>query len=262
MAQAFSNLGALHSPSGSTGWTSSITLQADSSIGVDAGELRITGAIGGSAALSKVGAGKLTLAAANAYTGNTNVSAGVLGVEHTNALPTPATVTSGAGIELRGGIAPSVALSLNGPGFLNAGALRNLSGNNTWAGTVTLGTSDASIAADAGTQLTISGAIRDGTANFPLTKTGAGTLILTSANTYDGGTQISGGTLQISADTALGAAAGTVAMHRRGLIGDDGPDHLWPSGRLIRLHVGEARQRLDHRVIDPLLHVRSGIPHA
>ncbi|MDX3807590.1 MAG: autotransporter-associated beta strand repeat-containing protein, partial [Bosea sp. (in: a-proteobacteria)] len=49
-----------------------------------------------------------------------------------------------------------------------------------------------------------------GTAGFE--KTGDGTLILNGANSYSGGTIISGGTLQVSADANLGAASGGLTL--------------------------------------------------
>ncbi|MGV8294823.1 autotransporter-associated beta strand repeat-containing protein, partial [Pseudomonas aeruginosa] len=42
--------------------------------------------------------------------------------------------------------------------------------------------------------------------------TDLGTLVLNAANTYGGGTAINGGTLQIAADTALGAAGAALGM--------------------------------------------------
>ncbi len=56
--------------------------------------------------------------------------------------------------------------------------------------------------------VTINGAI-DGNTNTTLDKTGAGTLVLTAANTYQGQTTISGGTVQISADNNLGTNPGS-----------------------------------------------------
>ena len=45
-----------------------------------------------------------------------------------------------------------------------------------------------------------------------LVKTDLGTLVLNAANTYGGGTAINGGTLQIAADAALGAAGTALGM--------------------------------------------------
>lgn len=45
-----------------------------------------------------------------------------------------------------------------------------------------------------------------------LDKTDLGTLVLTGANSYSGGTRVSGGVLQVSADAALGATSGGVTL--------------------------------------------------
>src|SRR5205807_3989939 len=114
--------------------------QTQSAIGVDAGELRMLGVIGGNAGINKVGAGKLTLVSANTYTGTTNVNAGVLSIEHSGALAagTTTNVSAGAAVEVRGGVSPIGALNISGTGILNTGALRNPAGTDNWAGPITL----------------------------------------------------------------------------------------------------------------------------
>src|SRR5207248_2239798 len=58
--------------------------------------------------------------------------------------------------------------------------------------------------------LTVGGVISDGTTATALTKAGAGTLVLTGANTYSGLTTVSAGILNIQNGSALGGtAAGT-----------------------------------------------------
>ena len=86
--------------------------------------------------LNKTGSGTLTLNGANSYSGATNVSAGVLNIQNANALGSTAagtTVAGGAALQIQGGIStPAEALTLNGTGVANDGALRNVSGNNTY----------------------------------------------------------------------------------------------------------------------------------
>ena len=74
--------------------------------------------------------------------------------------------------------------------------------------TATIRVGDSS-AAGAGFTATINSAL-GGAAQ--LVKTDAGTLVLGGANSYTGGTQIVGGTLRISDDANLGAAAGEVTL--------------------------------------------------
>ena len=55
-----------------------------------------------------------------------------------------------------------------------------------------------------------------------LTKTGAGDLVLTSANTYSGGTTISGGVLRFTTDSNLGAPGGAIRVSGdQGRVGHD-----------------------------------------
>jgi len=79
----------------------------------------------------------------------------------------------------------------------------------TLTGTQALVQVGDSSAAGAGYTATI-GADLTGTAM--LVKTDAGTLVLSGANSYTGGTAINGGTLRISSDTNLGDAAGGLSL--------------------------------------------------
>ncbi|WP_396274878.1 beta strand repeat-containing protein, partial [Hyphomonas sp.] len=200
------------------------TTNTDSDISVPGGgTLTLTGVIS-SVGFEKVGPGTLVLAgsADNTYTGATSVSNGVLNLRHSGALGTTAgstTVgTSGAALELQGGITIGAeALSIRGFGPANSGALRNISGTNTWGGAITQAAASR-INSDAGTLildvstgnavtgtfgLTLGGAgngeVRDpiATSTGTLTKDGTGTWSLrpSAVNTYTGATNVNGGTL-------------------------------------------------------------------
>lgn len=180
--------------------------------------------ISGSGTIIKLGAGTVTLNAANTYTGTTDISNGAVRVANATGLGTSAagtTVRSGAAVELDGGITmSSEAITLNGSGVSSGGALRSISGANTYAGTLTIA-SGSSIAADAGS-LTLSTAIANsgftltfsGSGNISsaaisgagaLTKSGNGTLTLANSS-YSGKTTISGGAISVSGETGVGAA--------------------------------------------------------
>ena len=245
--------GALLNVSGNNTYGGAITRAADTTIGSTAGTLTLSGAmtgnfaatfagagnitgsgvISGTAGITKTGEGTLTLSAANTYTGATTISAGALNLQNATGLGTTAagtTVASGAALQIQGGIsAGAEALTLSGAGQTSTGALLNVSGNNTYGGAITRA-ADTTIGSTAGT-LTLSGAM---TGNFAatfagagnitgsgvisctagITKTDAGTLTLSAANTYTGATTISAGTLDVSG--AAGALTTTSAVNISG----------------------------------------------
>ena len=135
----------------------------------------------GRANFVKSGAGKLTLTRANTYTGTTTISNGILAISNSSALGTDTgetgrvTVDDGATLELAapaGGPNLSLGklLTLNGTGFNRRGALRNVSGANTWSGAITLGASAAIHNADTANTLTLGSATNGiGGATFTLT---------------------------------------------------------------------------------------------
>ncbi|NBY37743.1 MAG: hypothetical protein EBQ59_09895, partial [Verrucomicrobia bacterium] len=117
--------------------------------------LQGSGAIDGSTGLTKGGTGGLTIKNANTFIGNTVISeAGYIEMQNAAALGTTAgsiTVNDTATLRLSGGISVGAkALTLIGAGNASGGALRNISGNNSYAGAIALGGS-ARINSDADT---------------------------------------------------------------------------------------------------------------
>jgi autotransporter-associated beta strand protein len=106
-----------------------------------AGNLTISSAITGAYSLTRDGSGtgKLVLNGANTFSGGLFINSGVVQAGNTGALGTgTTTISGGAALELSGGISPTNALSVGGQGVGGAGAIRNVAGNNTLSGTVTL----------------------------------------------------------------------------------------------------------------------------
>ena len=148
----------------------------------------IAGEVTGAGSVYKDGAGTLTLAAANSYSGATTVHAGVLLSGLAGALPDTSAITVDSG------------------GTLDMNGKNDVVGSIAGAGPILLGGAALTSGAD-NTNTNYSGTLSGaGT----LTKTGTGTLTLSGANTYTGATTVSGGTLAVSATAGLGTnAAGT-----------------------------------------------------
>lgn len=182
----------------------------------------VSGRLGGSVGLTKNTSGsRLTLSGNNTYSGTTTINGGSIRIQDALALGSTAggtIVNSGGTLELFGGITTAnEALTLNGTGYYDSGAMRNISGNNTYGGLVTLGSNGVKIRSDSGT-LTLSngGTITgngysltfDGAGNTTVhsviaigagtvTKDGLGTVRLTGNNIYTGQTNVLGGTLEL-----------------------------------------------------------------
>jgi autotransporter-associated beta strand protein len=215
-----------------------------------AGNTLISGNIAtGTGTLVKQGAGTLTLTGANTYGGITTISAGTLNIQHSSALGgtgAGTTVASGATLAIEGNInVGNEAMTLSGTGVGGLGALRNISGTSSWAGNITLAAA-STIAAEAGSltfsgnltgansrnltfigagDITVNGAISNGTS--ALLKDGSGTLTLSgsSANVYSGGTSIADGTLRLGKTAGLNAL-GTGAVTVGNDVGPASSAHL------------------------------------
>ena len=193
------------------------------------------GAISGAVTLTHDGSGTSTLAGANTYSGTTAINTGSLNIQHASALgdtTAGTTVASGAALQIQNDITVGAEpLTLNGSGIAGTGALRNISGTNTYAGLLTLA-GPTVIASNAGTltlsnpgtiagdtfALIVSGAGNTvinsiiGTSTGSLDKQGSGTLTLTGANTFEGVVNVTGGVLNLQNDTATGTTAGGVGV--------------------------------------------------
>ena len=215
--------------------TGEIALKATRTFTITANTLALNGTVSGAFGITKAGSGKLVLSGLNTYSGITTVSAGILNIQNAQGTGTTAggvTVASGAALELEGNITVGAeALTLNNNGISSAGALRNISGNNTWGGLITLSTNAVRINSDAGTlNMNSATAIATGTISLlcggagdmiisgiitgsgALTKDGNGTLTLSGLNTYTGPTSITSGKIKLGASgDATNGPLGTIA---------------------------------------------------
>ncbi|HEX2890794.1 autotransporter outer membrane beta-barrel domain-containing protein [Vineibacter terrae] len=139
--------------------------------------------VGGSGSLVKRGSGVLTLTAANTYTGPTVIEQGVLAINNPGNLGT-----------------------LGNAIIFDGGTLRYLTATTFIGRPVTLRAGGGTIDTNGFTEE------YRGIAAGPggLTKTGAGTLMLTGDSTYTGGTTISAGTLQLGNGGTTGGIVGDI----------------------------------------------------
>jgi autotransporter-associated beta strand protein len=158
----------------------------------------------GASALTMAGGGTLLLAGADSFSGNTLIDSGTIALANSGALQRSTLDTSGAGTLSFGSLTCATLGGLSGPGTLplanaSSGAVALSAGNNN-------------------ASTTYSGMLQGAGS---LNKVGSGTLVLSGANSYIGGTTVSDGRLLVTASAALpdgtsltvgGAAAFTAAV--------------------------------------------------
>jgi fibronectin-binding autotransporter adhesin len=192
--------------------TGLVTLGGDRTVTVNANTLTVGGTIRGDYSLTKAGAGTLTLAGANTYNGGTTLGAGSLNINNSQALGSSMFTIAGTST-IDNTTADPVTLSSNNPQVWNANfTFVGTQDLNLGNGPVTLG-GNRTVTVNAKT-LTVGGVI-DG--SYSLTKAGAGTLVLSGANTYSGATTVNAGSLVLQNENALlrsifSGGAGTLAF--------------------------------------------------
>lgn len=174
-----------------------------------AGDTTVSGAIATTTgSITKSGNGILSLSGTNTFTGGLTINAGTVTLGSTAALNS----TAGSQNSIVFGSGSTGTLSLNG----NNATIASLSSNNN-PGTPVVQNANASgatltIGNSGNADSSFAGVIQDGAGGgtLGLTKEGTGTLTLSGANTYTGGTTLNSGTLKLSGAGAL--AGGTVAI--------------------------------------------------
>lgn len=147
----------------------------------------LSNALGGTAGLTKTGAGTFVLSGTNSYASGTTLNDGILQIATDSALGAiPASATPG-NLNFNGGtLATTASFTLNANRGIDF---------DTAGGTFTTAIS---------TTLSVDGNVAG---NGSLTKSGAGTLLLNGTNTYSGSTAVDAGTLALGSASALGSTS-------------------------------------------------------
>jgi autotransporter-associated beta strand protein len=217
-------------------------------------------------AITKNGEGRLTLSGNNSANqlGAIQINAGAVRISNAGALGNttdPTNITGGtatAVLELTNNISVAETIVIGSKTTAANTTLRNVSGNNTLTGTVTLfgGGTEFNIESEAGLLtinsnlqtpasalrfLNISGAgdvallgnIQDnGAGTIGLTKSGAGTLALSGTNTYTGSTTLNGGLVTSVANVAV-ASGSTLKFNGGAISVNSGAGYIQSNGGTV-----------------------------
>ncbi|MFO1491164.1 MAG: autotransporter-associated beta strand repeat-containing protein, partial [Kiritimatiellia bacterium] len=176
----------------------------------------------------------------SSFTGAVTVDLARLMINNVNDVGSASMITANnlGQVWLTGGVNLARPVTITGIGWLetagNLGAIR-IDGASTLSGPLTLAGNSRITAYGSGDTGTISGLINDGTGSYSLEKAGAGTLTISGlANTYDGGTTVSAGTLTAS----LGSTAGAKSPFGTGAV-------TAASGTTVRMLAGSTSNAMN-----------------
>ena len=161
-----------------------------------------TGLRGAGNPLTKRGVGTLSLSGSGSFTGATRIADGTLELAHAGAL-------AGSTLDMNAADAGTLALSLTGTTYA-VGGLKGSRNINVGGNVLAAGGNGESTSYD--------GVISGGGG---YTKTGTGTMVLTSTQAYAGTTGVNGGTLRVGLSNQL-AATGTLSLGGSASIFDIG----------------------------------------
>jgi autotransporter-associated beta strand protein len=191
--------------------------------GIVAASLNVVGTISdvdatSNARVIKIGLGDVIFSGPNVYGGQTEVRQGALVSDNPQALggtTANTTVFNNAALNIRSNLGAEP-ITINGNGLTFdahfTGALRNIAGDNTYEGPLTLSTIDpitfatlttATIGADSGSQLTMTGGINGGAAGFVVAKEGTGTITYAGTNSSTSRSDVYRGALGVRNNSAL-----------------------------------------------------------
>ncbi|QDT71698.1 beta strand repeat-containing protein [Lacipirellula limnantheis] len=207
----------------------SVNLASGTALSVSAGT-QTSGSINGAGVLTKTGTGTLILGSLNTYTGGTAISAGTLQIGNGgttgsivgNVLNSGTLVFNRSDSIVYGGqISGTGAVRKSGAGALT------LTGSNNYTGGTTISTGTLQLGDGTEVGTVAGGVINNGTLAFntpadgqtfsgvitgtgSVAKLGPGTQVLTSSNSYSGGTTVSAGRLQVGNGGTVGSITGNV----------------------------------------------------
>ncbi len=194
--------------------------------------MAISGILSGTSAnITKAGTGTVTLTGANTYTGTTTLSAGTLNLGVAES------------VNVSGPLGKQLA-NAAGTIILNGGTLQySASNSNDYSGRFSTAASQAYDVDTNGQSVTWATALTS--SGGALTKSGAGTLTLSGANTYSGTTTVSAGALQVGSGGVGTTGTGAVTVQTGSTILGTGvvrgPSFTAQSGSTVQAGDGTAQ---------------------